>query len=55
MTDSEMIRIDTRVVYKNRWMRVRENRVKIDEMIKNGSICDPATINALHLFDHNNA
>ena len=28
MTDREIIRIDTRVVYKNRWMQVREDRVR---------------------------
>ncbi|MDC0434852.1 NUDIX hydrolase [bacterium] len=28
MTDPEITRIDTRVVYKNRWMRVREDRVR---------------------------
>ena len=28
MTEPEIIRIDTKIVYKNRWMRVREDRVR---------------------------
>ena len=28
MTEPEIVQIDTRIVYKNRWMRVREDRVR---------------------------